>query len=274
MLWRAPLANSGFRSALVTGASSGIGAAFARRLAREGCALTLVARREDRLRALAAELSPSASEVEILACDLSTEEGIGEACARVAAPRGLDLLVSAAGFGTRGLLEEISAERSEAMVRLHVLAGLRLTRAALPAMLERARGALVHVASLGAFFTTSRYVTYSATKACLTTFCEGLADEVSARGVAVQALCPGLTRGTEFFESSEYAEFRYQEVPERFWMTAEAVVAESLAALARGGPTLLVPGLHNRAFVALMQVPVLGRILRRGLASLSRKGLY
>jgi short-subunit dehydrogenase len=262
------------RSALVTGASSGIGAAYARRLAADGFALTLVARREEKLRALASELERAGVPVALLPCDLSSEAGIAAACARIEEGPALDLLVSGAGFGTRGLFAEIAPERSEAMVRLHVLAGVRLTRAALPAMLARGRGAVVHVASLGAFFTTSRYVTYSATKAFLTVFCEGLADEVSASGVKVQALCPGLTRGTEFLESPEYAEFHYQGVPARFWITAEEVVARSLAGLERGGPTLVIPGLQNRALVALLQAPILGGVLRRGIAGLGRRGLY
>jgi hypothetical protein len=261
------------RHALVTGASSGIGAAFARQLARDGHALTLIARREERLRALARELAPHAR-VELLPCDLASESGLAAACARIERGPALDLLVGAAGFGSRGLFAEIAPERSEAMVRLHVVAPLRLTRAALPAMLARARGAIVHVASLGAFFTTSRYVTYSATKAWLTTFCEGLADEVSASGIRVQALCPGLTLGTEFFENPEYAEFRYQRVPPRFWQDASAVVEASLAALARGGPTIVIPGLHNRAFVGLLRAPVVGTLLRHGLSALGRRGLY
>ncbi len=260
-------------SALVTVASSGIGAAFARRLAAGGTTLTLLARREEKLAQLARELEGRCA-VELLACDLSSEAGIAAACARVEAGPPLDLLVSAAGFGTRGLFAEIEPERSMAMVRLHVHAGVRLTRAALPAMLARGRGAIVHVASLGAFLTTSRYVTYSATKAYLTTFCEGLADEVSARGVLVQALCPGLTLGTDFFESPEYASFRYERVPRAFWQRPEAVVEASLAALARGGPTLVIPGLHNRALAALLRAPLLGRLARRGLAALGRHGLY
>lgn len=262
------------RHALVTGASSGIGAAFARTLARDGHALTLIARREERLRELARELEPGARAIEILPCDLATETGLAAACARIERGPELDLLVGAAGFGSRGLFAEIAPERSEAMVRLHVLAPLRLTRAALPAMLRRGRGAIVHVASLGAFFTTSRYVTYSATKAWLTTFCEGLADEVSASGIRVQALCPGLTLGTEFFENPEYAEFRYQRVPPRFWQQASTVVEESLAALARGGPTIVVTGRHNRALVGLLRAPIVGALLRRGLTALGRRGLY
>ena len=155
------------------------------------------------------------------------------------------------------------------MIALHVVAAVRLARAVLPAMVDHGRGTIIAVSSLGAFYTASRYVTYSATKSYLNMFALGLAEELAGTGVRVQALCPGLTR-TEFLSTPEYAEFDYSEVPELFWTSSEQVVDESLAAL-RTGRVVVVPGLANRLFVGLLDSPA-GPLVRRAIALASRAG--
>ncbi len=257
---------------LITGASSGIGAAFARRLARRGHDLVLVARRAGRLEALASELERQCRvHSKIITADLSDPAGLETVESEIQAAPALAMLVCSAGFGTRGHFVDVDAQRSLAMIRLHVLAHVQLTRAALPAMVRSGRGRIIIVSSIGAFFTTAHYVTYSATKSCLNTFCEGLKAELAGTGVAVQALCPGLTR-TEFMDGPDHAGFDYAKVPAFFWMTPEEVVEESLAS----GEVIFIPGLHNRLFVRAMKAPLVGDLLGWTIRTLNRGsgGLY
>lgn len=256
--------------AVVTGASSGIGAAFARRLAADGHDLVLVARRRERLEALANEAGARHGvATRVVAEDLAQPDGIRRVATVVAEGPPPAFLVHSAGFGSRGLFAELDPATPRTMNLLHVVAPVELVRAALPGMLAARRGRILLVSSLGGFFTTARYTTYSATKAYLNMFVEGLQAELDGTGVRAQAICPGLTR-TEFLDTPEYAEFKYQQVPDRFWMTAEAVVAEALASR----ETVFVPGRHNRWLVRAIQAPVLGRALRRALAAANRNGLY
>jgi uncharacterized protein len=260
--------------ALITGASSGIGAAFARRLAAQQHHLILVARREARLRQLADDLSRvHGVRVEVLVADLATDDGINQVVSALREAPPMCTLVSAAGFGTRAFFAEIPPERLEQMVRLHTQAGVRLTRAVVPSMIDRHRGTIIHVSSLAGFFTSSRYVVYGATKAFLNTFCEGLAEEVGPQGVRVQALICGLTR-TEFMNSSDFSEFNYSKVPEFLWMQPDRVVDESLQALDKGGPVHFIAGAHNRAFVNMLTAPVLGALARVAIDKLGGRDFY
>jgi short-subunit dehydrogenase len=252
--------------ALITGASSGIGAAFARRLARDGHDLVLAARRGGRLEELAARLERDhRARSKIVAADLSDPAGIETVEKVISSGPPPEILVCSAGFGTRGHFVDIDACKSLAMIRLHVLAHVQLTRAVLPSMIRRGRGRVIIVSSIGAFFTTAHYVTYSATKSCLNTFCEGLQAELAGTGVSVQAVCPGLTR-TEFMESPEYSEFNYGRVPKFLWMTPEQVVEESLASR----DAIFIPGLHNRIFVRAMKAPLVGDLLGWTIRTLNR----
>lgn len=246
-----------YERALVTGASSGIGEAFARALAARGTALVVVARREDRLQALAAELPV---DVEVLAADLSADTSAVEARLQEET-RPVDLLVNNAGFGTTGPFAELPLEREDEEIRLNVLALMRLTHAVLPGLVRRDRGAIVNVASVAGFSAAPRNATYTGTKAFVLTFTEGLAEEVRGTGVRVQALCPGLTR-TEFQGTADYDA---SSAPAAAWQSADAVVAESLAALDRGR-VVVVPGLHNRALVGTASL--LPRAARRRIAGL------
>jgi uncharacterized protein len=247
-------------TALVTGATAGIGAAFARQLAARGHDLVLVARDQARLDALAAELREChAVQAEVLAADLSGDEGVERAVDRIAALPALAVLVNNAGFGTAGVLATAPPETQERMVRLHVLAPMRLTRAALPGLLARAAlpgplarrdGAVVNVSSVASFLYAAGSVNYCATKAYLTTFSEGLGAELAGTGVQVQALCPGFTR-TEFHQRIGPAAGDH---PAWMWLTADGVVGASLAQLDRRGPVICVPGLHYKLLVTVVRL--------------------
>ena len=234
-------------TALVTGASSGIGAAYARALAACGYDLILVARREGRLQELASTLEARYPiEAEVLPADLTTAEGITRVAERIRACADLRFLVNNAGFGTRGFFFQTDVERQEAMVRIHVIAPLRLVHAALPAMLEAGEGAIVNVASVAAFSPTAGHATYTGVKAFLVNFSEGLHEEVESAGLRVQALCPGYTR-TEFQKASGVPS---KGIPDFLWLTPEEVVAASLRDL-QIGRVVSIPGWQYKLWVAI-----------------------
>lgn len=233
--------NTAAPAALITGASSGIGAAFARALSADGYRLILVARRKDRLDKLAAEL-PCA---EILAADLAEDGGLHSVEQRILAEPALECLVNNAGIGVPGCFWTADLQALDRMHRLHILAVQRLTHAALRTMVARRKGAIINVSSVAGFLHTSYALGYCASKAWLTRFTEGLYAELRAENspVRLQALCPGFTR-SEFHEA---AGIDPNSIPRCLWMTAEAVVAESLRGLERNRP-IVIPGWHNRLF--------------------------
>ncbi len=233
------------RRALVTGASSGIGEVFARRLAAESYDLVLVARRADRLRALADELSGRhATTVETLVADLETEAGCASV-ERVLAEGAVDLLVNNAGFGTYGEFVRLPLDRELAEVKLNVVAVVRLTHAALGPMVGRGRGAVINVASTAAFQPIPYNATYAATKAFVLSFSEAVHEEVKGAGVTVCAVCPGPVR-TEFVEQ---AGIDVAGVPDLAWVDAGEVVSLAIEA-ARAGRPVEVPGTLNKLTAA------------------------
>lgn len=244
------------RTALITGATAGLGAAYARQLARAGYALVLIARDADRLAVTAHALAEESTlRVETIAADLATDAGVERVAARLGegmrdAARFVDLLVNNAGFGTKGMLVAGDGAEQEAMVRLHVLAVHRLTDAALRPMLAQERGAIITVSSVASYLTSPGNVTYCATKAYQRIAMEALAPEVAGRGVYVQAFCPGFTR-TEFHAR---AAISTAPIPRVLWMDAETAVAASLAALEARRPTTVIPGWRNRMIVRLLSL--------------------
>jgi short-subunit dehydrogenase len=257
------------RTALVTGASSGIGVVYARRLAAQGYDTILVARRKDRLEKLAEELKASYGvEAEVLAADLTEDADLEKVEERIARAGDLEFLVNNAGFGTRGLFFESGADESTRMHRLHVLATVRLSHAALAVMAARGKGNLVNVSSVAAFGQSPGNAGYCATKAWMNSFTEGLYLDLATRGspVKVQALCPGYTL-TEFHEASGIGR---EHVPESWWMSAEDVVDASLRGLARG-KLFVVPGWRYKLYAFLLKT--LPGFLIRPLA-LRIKGKY
>ncbi|QQS26336.1 MAG: SDR family oxidoreductase [Actinomycetota bacterium] len=237
-----------FRTALVTGASSGIGEEMARLLGAAGVPTVVVARRKDRLRELADEYPG----VEVLVADLTTTAGRAAVAGRIADPaRPLDLVVNNAGFGTSGLFHELDADRLDREVTLNVAALTQLSRAALGVMVPRKRGWLLNVASVAAFQPAPGLAVYAATKAYVTSLTESLHEEVRGTGVRVTALCPGLTR-TEFQSISNYqgAATRY---PDLAWTSVQDVARSGLDDVAHG-KALSVPGLLYKGMVAASQV--------------------
>lgn len=255
------------RRALVTGASAGIGEAFARALARRGYDLALVARRRGRLESLAKELAERHGVIaSVVPADLAEEAELERLAAAVAADPP-DLLVNNAGFGTLGRFAELELERELEEIRLNVVALVRLTRAALPGMLARGRGGVVNVSSLAGESPGPFTATYSATKAYVTRFSEALHEEVRGSGVTVQALLPGFTK-TEF---QEVAGVDRASVPGFAWLSAEQVAQASLAALERGD-AICIPGAGYRVLGALTAVAPRG-FARRVLGSLQRRSI-
>jgi short-subunit dehydrogenase len=247
--------------ALITGASSGIGAAFARRLAQYGYDLVLVARRRARLEALADELHHVTSQVVVADLAIPADIALVASIAADLSERGqLDLLINNAGFGTVGRYADLPLKGQMDMLNVHIVAALQLIKAALPGMLRRGRGGIINVASIAGWYPLPGNATYSASKRFLVNFSESLQAELDGSGVYVQALCPGFTY-SEFHDTEAYraSGFRRERLPRFVWQTAEAVAEASLNALGR--QVVCVPGVHNRALV-LAQAPVPRAVLR------------
>ncbi|GAA3734824.1 SDR family oxidoreductase [Streptomyces tremellae] len=230
-------------TALITGATAGIGAAFARRLATDGHNLVLVARDVRRLREHATELHDRHGiEAEVLAADLSKDSGIEAVEKRLGDPRApVDLLVNNAGFGQRGAFLDVPLDDELVMLKVHCEAVLRLTRAAVARMRERGRGGVVNVASVAAFVPRG---TYGASKAWIVQFTQGVARDLAGSGVRLMVLCPGFVR-TEFHER---AGLGTDNIPSWMWLDADKLVVAALADLARGR-SLSIPDPRYKALM-------------------------
>jgi short-subunit dehydrogenase len=217
------------RTALVTGPSSGIGLAFAHQLAAAGHDLVLVARTAERLATLATELRGAYGvEVEVLVADLGDRTELSAVEARVADPeRPVDLLVNNAGFGLKRKFLDNSVEEEQGLLDVHVTAVLRLTHAALGAMVARGSGSIVNVSSVAGYLPRG---TYSAAKAYVTSLSEWADLTYRDRGVRVMALLPGFTR-TEFHERMQVSR---DSAPAWMWLDADRLVRDGLDDLARG----------------------------------------
>ncbi|MER5971654.1 MULTISPECIES: SDR family NAD(P)-dependent oxidoreductase [unclassified Streptomyces] len=241
-------------TALITGATAGIGAAFARRLAADGHNLVLVARDAGRLAEQATELHDRHGiEADVLVADLATEAGIAAVEARLAERRHpVDLLVNNAGFGNKGTFLEVSMADELTMLKVHCEAVLRLTSAAVSGMRERGRGGVVNVASMAAFVPRG---TYGASKAWVVQFTQGAARDLAGSGVRLMALCPGFVR-TEFHER---AGMDTGNVPGWMWLDADRLVAAAMKDLARGR-TLSVPDPRYKALAGLAKLAPRGAL--------------
>lgn len=234
------------RRALITGATAGIGAAFARRLASDGWDLALVARDATRLADTAAELTARhGRQVETIPADLSTDDGCAAVERRLAEGSPVELLVNNAGISLNTPFLRSSAEDEARLLRLNVHAVMRLTLAALRPMTERRRGAVINVSSVAGFGAVMPGSTYSASKAWVTNFSESVGQSARPFGVRVMALCPGYTR-TEFHDR---AGINMSKTPEWMWLRAEDVVDEALRDL-RKGKLVSVPAWKYKLAVA------------------------
>lgn len=246
-------------TALVTGATAGIGRAFVDRLAHDGHDVVLVARDEARLRQVADEVvAAHGVSAEVLPADLADHDQCASVEARLADPAApVGLLVNNAGFGLNTPFAQSTVTDEERQLDVLVRAVLRLTHASVKGMVTRREGAVVNVASVAAFVPFS---TYSAHKAWVTTFSQSLALDLQSHGVKVMALCPGFVR-TEFHERMDMST---SDIPSWSWLDAETVVDAAMRDLARGR-SLSVPDLRYKTAVAatrLVPASVAGRIGR------------
>jgi uncharacterized protein len=230
--------------ALVTGASSGIGEIFARKLSLNGCRVILVARRKERLEKLAAELP----DAEPFPADLAVVSDLRAVEERIAATPNLGFLVNNAGFGALGAFFKSNVEEQDRMHRLHIIATERLTHAALKVMISRSSGSIINVSSVAGFFASPFSVSYSSTKAWINCFTEAIYLELKRlhSAVRVQALCPGFT----YTEFHDVIRMDRRQIPSFLWMTAESVVDESLRSLDRN-LLFVIPGWQYRLFVGI-----------------------
>jgi len=249
---------------LVTGASSGIGAAFARALAARGDDLVVVARDADRLDALAVEVRERDGVVcEVLAADLTDRAALEGVAARVsdeASP--IDLLVNNAGFGTSGRFASLPLEPEQREIELNVVALHRLTHAALVPMVPRGHGGVINISSIGGYQPGPGFATYSATKAFVSSFTQAIHEELSGTGVKAMVVCPGLTR-TEFQARAGADEIR--RLPDFLWQEADEVASSALRDYERGR-AVSVPGPLNLATAAFAAVipGIVGRKVAAG----------
>jgi len=256
------VANPTARIALVTGASSGIGAAFARALAADSYDLVLVARSERRLTELAATLTAAHGvAVEVIVADLTDDSGWERVAARLSdTARPVDLLVNNAGLSLNTPFLRSTPARETELLNLNVHAVMRLTLAVLPGMVERRRGGVLNVSSVAGFGAAMPGSTYSASKAWVTNFSESVGQSVSRFGVRVMALCPGYVR-TEFHQR---AGIDMTKTPDWLWLDADQLVRDALRDLRRGKLVSIPNWKYKVAVFGLRHLPrpLLQRVAR------------
>jgi len=261
------------KTALITGASSGIGKAYTEYLASLGYNLILVARREKLLRELAKDLaSKHKVRSDIIAEDLSQHEGVVRVKEFLNNATVPDVFIHAAGYGTRGFFYEVDEYLLERQVYLMTVAGTVLARTILPAMIEKKEGVIIFVSSVAAFISTAQYPVYSAVKTYANTFITGLRDELAATNIKVQSVCPGVTR-TGFMHTEQYKEknFDYSFVPEKYWQDPEDVVKESWKRLTKKYRPVVVTGKNNRFMVGMLKAPFIGNFILKRISKNIRK---
>jgi short-subunit dehydrogenase len=246
-------------TALITGASSGIGKTFARRLAQQGYDLILVARREERLQALAEELRKSSQNISIIVADLSQDDGVEKVLDAIRSCEDLDLLVNNAGFSVYGNFMDVPLEKHLEMIHLHLDATVRFCYAALPKMKERHKGAIINVASFGGFIPMPKNTTYNATKAYLISFSDALSYEVAKFGITIQVLCPSFTR-TEIFDVAGLPPETIP-IPYFAWMSADEVVSASLNGL-KAKRRIVTPRLMYQLGRRFLTLPIINHLFK------------
>jgi short-subunit dehydrogenase len=235
--------------ALITGASAGLGLDFVRALSQRGYDLIVVARRAERLEAVAAEAAASGVAAQVLPADLTTQDDLARVADRIRTCERLAMLVNNAGFGIDALYHKSDVRGQMDMARLHVLAPCHLTHAALPGMVARGEGAVINVSSVAAYLQGAGNVMYCATKAFLRDFTLGLAVELAGTGVRVQVLCPGFTR-TDFHDVMGMDTGL---IPKYLWLQADYVVAQSLRDLERGR-VISIPSARYKLLAGMLRI--------------------
>jgi short-subunit dehydrogenase len=231
-----PLTNS----ALITGASSGLGLEFSNQLAAKGFDLILVARREERLEMLADSLRVNhGTSVIVFPADLSKPDEINQVTALVEATTNISLLINNAGFGLMRRFIRAEPEKEYELSMLHMVAPVMLCRAALPMMVARNYGAIINVSSIAGIIPI-RSVLYGTSKTFLINFSEALQEEVREHDIHIQALCPGFML-TEFHDTPAFSQFKRESIPRFLWMTPQSIVTKSLTSL-KNDKVICIPG--------------------------------
>ncbi len=237
----------------ITGATSGIGAAFARRFAREGYDLIITGRREKIIRNLAGEISKKYGvKVDVIISELSNDEDVNLLVEKIKQEENIEVLINNAGFGIGKPFYEDAIENQENMAKVHILSTLKLTYAAIPNMIKKKRGIIINVSSISSFFPLPDAAIYSGTKAFLNNFSESIYLELKNKGIYVQSLCPGFTR-TDFHNRMglNKGELRNRGIIR--WMSADRVVEYSIECLKKG-KIICIPGFWNKVLVLISKI--------------------
>lgn len=244
--------NRAIKTALITGATSGVGAAFARRLAHDGYNLIVTGRRKEKINALANELSEAYHvNVEVIIVELSDNVELEALVERINNLH-IDILINNAGFGINRNFCEEDPRIQEEMVQVHINCPMRLIHAVLPDMISRGNGVIINVSSVGAFLSTPKNTIYSGTKAFLRAFTESLHLELMGTGVKVQVLCPGLVR-TDFHEKIGIEEAEQENKGLVRWKSPEEIVDMSIKGLEKN-EVVCIPGWPTKMRIFLMSI--------------------
>ena len=236
--------------AFITGATSGIGAVYAREFASQGYDLIITGRRAEKIKALADELMAQHKiNIEVVIAELANNDDLDLLIKKIADHNNIEILINNAGFGQRGNFHTVDLKIYENMLNVHDLATMKLTHAVLPSMLANKKGSIINVSSVVAFIPFTNNAVYAGSKAFINLFTEAISTELKGTGVQVQVLCPGLTATDVFEKMGENVE----EVAKQrnwFWtyMSAEAVVAKSLKCLAKN-KVICIPGFRNKLMI-------------------------
>ena len=246
--------------AAITGASSGLGKEYARQLAAEGYDLLLVARRESLLNEAKLDLTKQYGvAIEVFPCDLAKPEETLRLEKRLEQAENLEFMVNNAGFGREGTFPDVDPDLEEEMLRVHAVALMRLSRAALVPMCRKGKGYLINVSSVAAFLYGTNCAEYMATKAYVLSLTKCLQCDVARHGVRVQALCPGLTH-TGFHATETMKNFKKEKTPGIAWLTSEYVVRSSLRSIRKTRRVVCIPSLRYKIVLALLCNPIGSRI--------------
>ena len=240
--------------ALITGATSGIGAAFAKRFAKEGYDLIITGRRKEKIESLSKTLSSENEiNVEVIISELSDDKDLDLLSEKIRKTKNLEILVNNAGFAIKNLFHEEAFSIHEMMLKVHNLALIKLCHTALPGMVSRGKGIIINISSLGAFIPFPTNAIYSASKSFVKSFTESIHLELQGTGVKAQVLCPGMTR-TDFHEKMGFDKTTvYKDKGLMKAMTPEEVVDISLQYLAKDR-VLCVPGGNNKFHTFLFKI--------------------
>jgi len=243
--------------AAITGASEGLGKEFARQLAADGYDLLVIARRKNLLDELKADLEAKYNvQVEPIVCDLTKPDELKRIEDRLEKEESLEVLVNNAGFGLGTTpFPHVNPDAEESMIRLHTIALMRLSRAALVPMCKQNKGYVINVSSVAAFLYGYGTAEYAATKAYVLSFSKSLQCDVRQYGVRVQALCPGFTH-TGFHATDAMKDFKKDATPKWLWLSAEYVVRTSLNSIRRTKRVVCIPSFRYKLIVAFVCNPI------------------